>query len=279
LFNDSVILKKKIEYKVTHRKTTHSDQIRKMSAPLAKRFKCEYSVLCEESMEMTTAANPQWKLTIESDSTSTNVHKKIIFSKTNNVSACSAIAEMLHVDSAMIESQIHVSPEPHTQSEAYILNDISFRDITPYQPSHESVSASTHNDIPTSVVDYDFVYFQAKRVFHTLGPGYSESIYHKALSQELSSSFVSHEMERVIPVTYQKIQIGVVRADIIVQNHMVVELKAVAKITPAHLQQAERYARLLCLSKVIVINFPGIANANVEVHVLRETWQNISNTV
>jgi len=84
-------------------------------------------------------------------------------------------------------------------------------------------------------------------------------------------SCIPHEMEPVIPVTYHNIQIGVVRADIVVQVKMVVELKTVTKITPAHLHQAQRYDTLLSLSKVMVINFPVVTSANVEVHVLRET--------
>jgi len=127
-----------------------------------------------------------------------------------------------------------------------------------------------------NAIDYDFVHMLARQVFETLGPGYSETIYHKALSQDLVMRLVSHEMERVIPVTYHNMQIGVVRADIVIQNKMVVELKAVAKITPAHLQQAQRYAKLLSLSEVMVINFPATSNMNVEVHVLREGWQKVS---
>jgi len=127
-----------------------------------------------------------------------------------------------------------------------------------------------------TVVGYVFVSSLANMLFQTLGPGFCESVYHKGLSLELSQNHIAHEMERVIPVTYKSMQISVVRADIIVQNNMVVELKTVSRITQTHLQQAERYAQLLNLSKIIVINFPGVAGARLEVYVFEGTWRNIN---
>jgi len=114
----------------------------------------------------------------------------------------------------------------------------------------------TAQSIALMVVDYAFVQALAMGLYETLGPGFSESVYQKALSYDLCEHHILHEMERVIPVMYKQLQIGVLRTDIVVDNHMVVELKRVLKITRAHLQQAERYARLLNLSKIIVINVP-----------------------
>jgi GxxExxY protein len=120
------------------------------------------------------------------------------------------------------------------------------------------------------LVDYAFVQALAMDLYETLGPGFSESVYQKALSYDLCEKHIPHEIERVIPVMYKQLQIGVLRADIVVDNNMVVELKRVVKITLAHQQQAERYARLLNLSKIIVINFPCVATATVEVSVFLE---------
>ena len=131
--------------------------------------------------------------------------------------------------------------------------------------------------LPTIVVDYNFISLLAARVYETHGPGFSESMYQKALSQDLSEYHIEHEMEQIIPVIYKETAIGAVRADIVVQKKMVIELKRVARITSVHLQQAEMYARLLHLSEIIVINFPCQANTAVEVSVFRndQTWGSV----
>ena len=128
--------------------------------------------------------------------------------------------------------------------------------------------------LPTIVVDYDFICLLANRVYATLGPGFSEIVYQKALSHDLSEYHIEHDMEQIIPVMYKDTAIGAVRADIVVQKKMVIELKRVVRITSAHLQQAEMYARLLQVSEIIVINFPCQANTAVEVCVFGDdqTW-------
>jgi len=131
--------------------------------------------------------------------------------------------------------------------------------------------------LQTMVVDYKFIALLATRVYETLGSGFSEIMYQKALSQDLSELHIEHEMEQNIPVIYKETAIGAVRADIVVQKKMVIELKRVARITGAHLRQAEMYARLLHLSEIIVINFPCQANTAVEVCVFRDdhTWSSV----
>ena len=126
-------------------------------------------------------------------------------------------------------------------------------------------------------VEYAFIRDLASKIFQTLGSGFSEAVYQKALSNDLSEHRISHEMERIIPVLYKGLQVGSVRADIVVQNAMVVELKRVAQITSAHLQQAQMYARLLRVSKIIVINFPCVEMALVQVCAFSEdgVWANM----
>jgi len=89
-----------------------------------------------------------------------------------------------------------------------------------------------------SLASYDQIAAYAASVYAGLGSSYNENIYHQGLLQELHYFNISHETEKVIPVLYRRKQIGVVRADIIVQNNMVVELKCVAKVTSAHYEQA-----------------------------------------
>ena len=159
-----------------------------------------------------------------------------------------------------------------TDSAACLVDEESFQE----SPSFENKPGVAHNS--PMVVDYAFVQALAMGLYETLGPGFSESVYQKALSYDLCEKHIPHELERVIPVMYKQLQIGVLRADIVVDNYMVVELKRVLKITSAHLQQAERYARLLNLSKIIVINFPCVATGTVEVSVFLEdgVWGQVS---
>jgi len=126
-------------------------------------------------------------------------------------------------------------------------------------------------------VEYAFIWDLALNIFETLGPGFSEAVYQKALSNNLCEHRISHEMERIIQVLYKQLQVGVVRADIVVQNAKVVELKRVVRITSAHLQQAEMYARLLRVSKIIVVNFPCVDMAPVQFCVFSEdgVWGNM----
>jgi len=242
-----------------------------MTGRRVKRFKCEYSVACEVHTPAA-GVEPQWKLTIEAPYLATETRKTVIFSAGDSVAACNAVAHALHVNSLSIAAQIHILPGLTIPT--VVLDDIMCHEAVQHSEDG-SQSALTPQKV-VAVIDYDFVHELARKVFQTLGPGYSEAIYHKALSQELSVCSVSHEMERVIPVTYNNIQIGIVRADIVIEANMVVELKAVAKITPAHLQQAERYGQLLGLSNIIVVNFPCAGSADVEVFVLRTAWQNVT---
>jgi len=243
----------------------------KMSGRHVKRFKCEYSVACEVQTS-TACGEPQWKLTIEAPYATTEACKTVIFSASNSVAACNAVAQALRVNSASIAAQLHILPG--LTIPAVVFDNFTCHEFALYSED-ESQSMPTLPEV-AAPINYDFVHQLARKVFETLGPGYSETIYHKALSQELGACSVSHEIERVIPVTYNNIQIGIVRADIVIGTSMVVELKAVAKITPAHLNQAQRYGQLLGLSKIIVINFPCAEGADMEVHALHAAWQNIS---
>ena len=85
----------------------------------------------------------------------------------------------------------------------------------------------------------------ANAVQDALGPGLSEVIYQTALAIDLRKRGGVVESEVVIPITYQDTYVGFVRADLVVNQCTVVEVKAVAKITEAHMLQLENYMRWL----------------------------------
>lgn len=93
------------------------------------------------------------------------------------------------------------------------------------------------------------------RIHTNLGPGYSESVYHNALEVELRSVNMQYETERIIPIIYQDHVIGNLRADIIVEKSLVVELKAVRALTDDHVEQVRRYLHLTGIGQGLAVNF------------------------
>jgi GxxExxY protein len=88
-----------------------------------------------------------------------------------------------------------------------------------------------------------------------LKTGFNEVVYQKALELELRLLNVSYESERVIPIIYKELQIGFGRADIIINNEIILELKAVGKLNIKATDQLENYLKFTGLKKGIVINF------------------------
>ncbi len=95
----------------------------------------------------------------------------------------------------------------------------------------------------------------ARHVYLALGPGHSESVYHNAMEVGLRSHGIPYETERIIPIEYEGHVVGNMRADLIVNKELIVELKSVRSINDAARLQAQQYMKLLGLSKAILINF------------------------
>jgi len=96
----------------------------------------------------------------------------------------------------------------------------------------------------------------AEDIWSSLGPGYSESVYHCAFEVALRKAGVPYETERIVPVYYQGQNVGHVRADLIIDRKAVVELKAVGKLQETYRIQTRNYMRLLGLDDGYLINFP-----------------------
>ena len=67
----------------------------------------------------------------------------------------------------------------------------------------------------------------AEHVYKVLGPGYSERVYHNAMEVVLRKNGVHYETERIVPIVFEGHTIGNLRADLILNNKTVVELKSV----------------------------------------------------
>ena len=101
----------------------------------------------------------------------------------------------------------------------------------------------------------------ANEVFQELGVGYSERVYHNAMEVILRTNGISYETERIVPIVFDNHTIGNLRADLIVNNEIILELKAVKTINSLMKKQAENYLKLTGLKNALVINFPQSDNA------------------
>ena len=96
----------------------------------------------------------------------------------------------------------------------------------------------------------------AIEVHRTLGPGLLETAYQQCLAYELSHADIPFEMEKPIPVRYKNTHIDCAfRADFVIDNRIILELKAVDKILPIHEAQLLTYLKLTKLHLGLIINF------------------------
>jgi GxxExxY protein len=96
----------------------------------------------------------------------------------------------------------------------------------------------------------------ANRVYKSLGPGFNECVYHNAMEVLLRKNNISYETERIVPILFEGHTIGNLRADIIIDGQIVVELKAVKALTDTMTCQAKNYLKLLHLRQAYLVNFP-----------------------
>lgn len=95
----------------------------------------------------------------------------------------------------------------------------------------------------------------AMKVHNQLGNGFQEVIYQRALSIELQKADISHKRELEMPIFYDNEQIGKRRADFIIEDDVMVELKAIIKLEDVHLAQGLNYLVAYHLDRGLLINF------------------------
>lgn len=106
----------------------------------------------------------------------------------------------------------------------------------------------------------------AIEVHRHLGPGLLESIYERAMRQELILRGVPYQCQVAVPITYKGVDLQAdYRIDLLVNDTVVVELKAVEKILPVHEAQLLTYLRVTQKPVGLLINFnvPVLANGIV----------------
>ena len=99
----------------------------------------------------------------------------------------------------------------------------------------------------------------AMKVHASLGNGFQEVIYQRALEIELEESGLKVAREFCMPVYYKGRQIGERRADFLIDEKISVELKAIIKLEPVHFAQARNYLEAYNLEVGLLINFGSIS--------------------
>ena len=95
----------------------------------------------------------------------------------------------------------------------------------------------------------------AMKVHSTLGNGFQEVIYQRALAIEMEKNGLSFAREMEMEILYDGLQIGTRRVDFFVENKIMVEMKALIKLEDVHLAQAMNYCQAYDLPIGLLINF------------------------
>jgi GxxExxY protein len=108
----------------------------------------------------------------------------------------------------------------------------------------------TENEVAKQIVDVAF------KIHTTFGPGLLESVYETIMAYELQKRGLQVIRQQAIPVVYESIRMDIgFRADLIVENRVVVEIKSVEAIAPVHKKQLLTYLRLTDKRLGLLINF------------------------
>ncbi len=95
----------------------------------------------------------------------------------------------------------------------------------------------------------------AMKVHSTLGNGFQEVIYQRALAIEMEKQQLHFRREMNMRILYDNVSIGTRRVDFFVEDIIMLELKAIVKLEDAHLAQAMNYCRVYNLPVGLLVNF------------------------
>ncbi|KAA3620171.1 MAG: GxxExxY protein [Calditrichaeota bacterium] len=104
---------------------------------------------------------------------------------------------------------------------------------------------------------------KALKIHTTLGPGLFKSVYHSVLVYELEKADLQIEAEKIIPVNYENTKFDKgFRADIIVNQKLIIEIKSVKNLEDVHFKQLLTYLKLTGLKLGLLINFNEVLLKN-----------------
>ncbi len=106
-----------------------------------------------------------------------------------------------------------------------------------------------HDDLTQRVIG---VFYE---VYNELGYGFLESVYREAMRLALTQAGLRVETEVPVPVSFRGVVVGIFRADLIVNDCLLVELKAVEQMVRQHASQTMHYLRATSIEVALLMNF------------------------
>lgn len=116
------------------------------------------------------------------------------------------------------------------------------------QVRHE-VMPSEMNKLAEKVIGCAF------KVSNSLGAGFLEKVYENALAYEIQQSGLKVKQQHPITVKYEEVVVGEFVADLLVEDCLLVELKAVEELTKIHAAQCLNYLKATDLKVCLLMNF------------------------
>ena len=92
-------------------------------------------------------------------------------------------------------------------------------------------------------------------IHKNLGPGFQEKIYEEALLTEFKKSGIGYEKQKVVRVDYEGQALGNQRIDLLVDDEIILEIKACTKIIPIHRDQVISYLKSTNKKLGLILNF------------------------
>lgn len=92
-------------------------------------------------------------------------------------------------------------------------------------------------------------------VHRVLGPGFVEQVYENALSLELQTRGVPTQRQLPVAILYRGVEVGLHRLDLVIDQRMVVELKAVKALDNVHFAVVRSYLNAIALDHALLLNF------------------------
>jgi GxxExxY protein len=108
----------------------------------------------------------------------------------------------------------------------------------------------TENEIAKLAVDVCF------KIHQQYGPGLFESVYEEIFCYEWSKTAIPFTRQQAVPLVHELIQLEIgFRADIIIDNKVIIELKSIETLAPVHYKQVQTYLKLTGCKLGLLINF------------------------
>ena len=126
----------------------------------------------------------------------------------------------------------------------------------------------SENELSAVIVDCCY------KVHTTIGPGLLESVYEEAICYELDKARIFYKRQQGIKANYGEVKLDIgFRADIIIENTVILELISVESIAPVHPKTLLTFMRLTNLEIGLLINFNVVLLKNGITRLVDDEWQ------